>query len=182
MRSGSWWIALTLAGALGGCVVDPGDPGDPEAPRGDVSFRYIILEQARPEPLAISCAEAGVLAIRFAVGQDFDGDGVLSRAEEVEARQGVCEDGALDFNGNITERELPSWGPRSFFSGAYDLFSVELIDAVGDPVEWVTADGGAFATRFSFGGGLELLAHVESVVPFAGDEFQIGNELQIYVR
>jgi hypothetical protein len=132
---------------------------------------------------ALDCTAAGVAAIRFIVGDDLDGDGFLSLGEELEAREGRCDTGDFDGNGFIDIDELGAWGPRSVAAGFYELFAIEVIDLDGRPLSFSTpaAISGGLATRFSFGGGLEIVPDAENFIPFAGDALQIDDELEIYL-
>jgi hypothetical protein len=126
--------------------------------RGGVEFDYVLLV---PDPNVVdgviavtSCADVGVDAVRFAIGDDLNDDGILDEAEEIDGFEQFCNQNDDNGDGVIDENELGKvLVNRQLDTALYDSFSISFLDAAGDFVLWAQAPvAGAEAQTFTFQG------------------------------
>jgi hypothetical protein len=171
-------LGTTLAVASTGCLIVVDDTNT-----GDVSFDYALLA---PDPnnnneiVAFDCDTLGVDRIRILLGDDLDANLVLDDNEVQIQADATCNQFDANNDGVTDADEIGFFGPATVDADFYDLFAVEVVDAAGALVPWQTFDVNQNFTRFSFSGGIDVLADVNNIIQFNG-QGQLGNELQIFL-
>jgi hypothetical protein len=172
--------ALTLASS-GGCIFVIGDNNT-----GDVEFSYVLLvpDGAGGIAAATSCDDfrlpATVDAIRLMIGNERSFDGILDDGEIDEESTVLCNQFDANNDGIVDENDMGFFSAE-FGTGGRDLFAVEFLDFNGNAIPWQTFDTGTDFTRFSFGGGVNVLEDTTNILVFDGDGAQTGNaELQAF--
>lgn len=136
---------------------------------GTVEFSYVLLQNdgAGNVVAADNCADAGVSEVRLMIGNELTADGVLDDNEII--LDGIVDCNQLDNGDGILEQNEFGLYSLDFFTGGRDIFAVEFLDAGGAAIPWQTFDVNQNFTRFSFGGGINILEGVINLLVFAGD-------------
>jgi hypothetical protein len=150
------------------------------------SLQFIYSVQQRDAAGIVStpanCEDLGITALRFMLGNDLNQNQTLEDDEILAEETRDCNQRDDNGDGSLSEEELGLFTVVSFEPTDYDLFAIELRDIEGQTPEFHTFDSAAGASRFSFGGGIEIQKRLKNVIQFAGDPQQISGELQIFLQ
>ena len=128
-----------------------------------------------------SCEDMGLTAIRFMLGNDLNQNQTLEDDEILEEQTRDCNQRDDNADGALSAEELGLFTVVSFNPVPYDLFAVELRYFEGQTPSFKTFDSLSGATRFSFGGGIQIKKRLNNVIQFAGDTQQLNGELQLFI-
>jgi hypothetical protein len=172
-------LGSVVLGSFAGCVVPP-------EPAGGVTLQYVLVidDGAGGLVAAPDCASAGVAKIKFNIGDDENGNGVLDAAEAVTQIEQGCNQLDGDNDGFIDATELGSFDSGfNIFPDTYQAFSIEFLDAANQNIPWTTDPNGATADVFTFIGanGTTIIDGSILILPFVGDGNQLADELQVFI-
>jgi hypothetical protein len=152
--------------------------------RGGVEFDYVLLfNDAGQISAAPDCATVGVDTVRFAVGNDLSGDGILDEGEELDSFEQFCDQNDDNGDGIIDANELGKvLVNRVIDAGTFDSFSISFLDAGGAQIQWQPFDSNINAGAFTFQGanGTTFTRGDITFLPFNGDNNQVAQELQVF--
>jgi hypothetical protein len=150
--------------------------------RGGVDFDYVLLFNDNGNvAAAANCGVVGVSDVRFAVGNDLDGNNTLEEAEELDFIIAACNQSDANGDGVIGVEDLGSvLFNRVIDAGTYDSFSISFLDNAGNFVPWQTVDVDIDAEIFTFQGNTTFTKGDITVLPFIGDGAQVADELQVF--
>jgi hypothetical protein len=152
--------------------------------RGGVEFDYVLLfDNVGEIAAAENCAAVGIDTVRFAVGNDLNGDGILDDTEEIDAFEQFCDQNDDNGDGIIDAAEFGKvLVNRVLDADVYDSFSISFLDAAGNFVLWAQAPvPGAQTFTFQGGNGTVISKNDITFLPFVGDGAQVADELQVFV-
>lgn len=149
-----------------------------------LQFEYSVqqLDASGQRITPTSCEDLGLTAIRFMLGNDLNQDQILEDDEILEEETRDCNQRDDNGDGALSAEELGLFTVVSFNPISYDLFAVELRDIEGQTPNFKTFDNADGATRFSFGGGIQIKKRLNNVIQFAGDSQQLDGELQLFLE
>src|SRR5688572_24949801 len=151
---------------------------------GGVEFDYVLLfNDAGQVAAAQNCAAVGVTDVRFAVGDDLNGNLTLDADEENSILEVSCNQNDFNGDGIIAQEDFGSvLVNRVINVGTFDSFSISFLDGVGNFVPWQTVDANVDADIFTFigGNGTTFTKGDITFLPFAGDGAQVADELQVF--
>ena len=103
---------------------------------GGVSFDYGLYREGPTVMLVPDCANVTINQVRFAMGNDANGDGLLQDDETAGRAVVDCNQRDADGNGMISTSELGHYETASdrLPAGEYDLFLVALVREVDSAV------------------------------------------------
>jgi hypothetical protein len=128
-----------------------------------------------------SCEDMGLTAIRFMLGNDLNQNQTLEDDEILEEQTRDCNQRDDNADGALSAEELGLFTVVSFNAISYELFAVELRDIEGQAPNIKTFDNINGATRFSFGGGIQIKQRRNNIIQFTGDAQQLDGELQLFI-
>ena len=173
---------LVALGSLVGCeLVEPLPPA-----KGGVEFAYVLIVDDGLGGLvaAINCAEAGVTTVKFNIGDDDNGDGVLEAAEAVTQIEQECNQADANADGILDAAEFGAFDSGlNIDPDTYGAFSIEFLDAANNNVQWSNAVGTLPADVFTFidaANGTTIVDQQNLLITFQGDGAQVDGELQAF--
>jgi hypothetical protein len=149
-----------------------------------LQFQYSVqqLDASGQRVTPESCEALGLTAIRFMLGNDLNQNQTLEDDEIIEEQTRDCNQRDDNSDGALSAEELGLFTVVSFNPVSYELFAVELRDIEGQTPDFKTFDNLDGATRFSFGGSIQIKQRRNNVIQFAGDAQQLDGELQLFIE
>jgi hypothetical protein len=175
---------VVALGSLAGC-----GPLAPDA-KGGVQFKYaLIIADGVGGPIAAAnCDTADVAKIKYNIGNDDNGDGVLDATEAVTQLENACNQNDDNGDGLLVEAELGTFDSGlNIDPDTYGAFSVEFLDDANNNVLWRTVGDPLLppplpAEVFTFLGDTTIIDQQSLGIIFQGDANQtLAGELQAFI-